>query len=228
MEDWFIPRKLLRKLVIGLFVVALVWGVVSGDMANTGKLIIDGTKPLAERIEKRLLRVFERALDVQDVSQRVLRSLMGIPNIDLQNLDDKYIIVSEDLTPSTTAGISQEHILGILTEKGGKTSHTAILARTLNIPALVGVKKITDNIKTNDLIALNAQKGEAVVNPDSETLNSFENLISSYADEIKELEKFKTLPGLSADGRQIKIHAELYFKRCERSAAQSIYRRRPV
>ncbi len=66
MEDWFIPRKLLRKLVIGLFIIALIWGVVSGDMANTGKLIMEGTKPLAERIEKRLLRVFERALDVQE------------------------------------------------------------------------------------------------------------------------------------------------------------------
>lgn len=66
MEDWFIPRKLLRMLITGLFIIALIWGMVSGDMTNTGKLIMDGTKPLAERIEKRLLRVFERALNVQE------------------------------------------------------------------------------------------------------------------------------------------------------------------
>ena len=65
MEDWFIPRKVLQKLILLLFIAALLWGVISGDMTNTGKLIINGTKPLAERIERRLLNVFERALDKQ-------------------------------------------------------------------------------------------------------------------------------------------------------------------
>ncbi len=103
-----------------------------------------------ENIEDEYLR--ERALDLKDVSKRLLRILLDIETMDLGSLEEESIIVAEDLTPSDTAQMNKDMVLGFVTELGGKTSHTSIMARTLEIPAVSGLKDITNKVKKMEIL----------------------------------------------------------------------------
>src|SRR5690606_956125 len=115
---------------------------------------------------------------------RVIRILLGIELIDLAKLEEDVILISEELTPSDTAQMNKDRVLGFITELGGKTSHSAIMARTLEIPAVVGVEDIMKKVKTGDLIAFNGEEGFVVINPDEDTVNKFRQ-------EKEEIGKFK-------------------------------------
>ena len=111
----------------------------------------------------------ERAADIKDVTNRVLRHILGIKVVDLAGLDEEVVLIAHDLTPSDTATMNKNMVLGFLTDIGGRTSHTAIMARTLEIAAVVGLNDITKKVKDGDYIVFNGDTGEVIVNPDEET-----------------------------------------------------------
>ena len=113
----------------------------------------------------------ERAADIKDVTNRVLRHILGIKVVDLSALSEEVILIAHDLTPSDTATMNKNMVLGFLTDIGGRTSHTAIMARTLEIAAVVGLNDATEKIKDGDFVVFNGETGEVIVNPDKETIN---------------------------------------------------------
>ncbi|KAJ3639030.1 hypothetical protein Zmor_019156 [Zophobas morio] len=107
----------------------------------------------------------ERAADVKDVTERLIRYTLGLNVVDLASISEEVIIVADDLTPSQTAQLDKKFVKGFACDMGGRTSHAAIMARSLEIPAVLGLKEIVKSTKDNDMIALNGQTGEVEVNP---------------------------------------------------------------
>ena len=124
-----------------------------------------------EKMEDAYLR--ERASDIRDVTSRLLYKLAKKKKTSLENFNEPVVLIAHDLTPSQTASMDRLNVLGFLTDVGGKTSHTAIMARTLEIPAIVGLSNITKVIKDGDLVAFNGQTGEVVINPTSVQIEFF-------------------------------------------------------
>lgn len=151
----------------------------------------------------------ERALDIKDVSSRVIRKLLGINTVDLSNLPHDVILVAQDITPSQMAGIDLSHTQGIVTEIGGKTSHTAIIARTMELPAVVGLTGATRFIKSEDLLIVDGETGEVFVNPDQAILQSYQDKRDRLKGLQAELFTLKEVPSVTKDGRRIHLEANI-------------------
>lgn len=147
----------------------------------------------------------ERAADIKDVSERVLRNLTGQQIIDLSSLEDEVILVAEDLTPSDTATMDKEKVIGFLTNVGGRTSHSAIMARTLEIPAVVGLSNITEQVNSGEQVAFNGETGEVIVNPASQELERYQRLKAEYEQNKRELEELKGQESITLDGRKVEL-----------------------
>lgn len=147
----------------------------------------------------------ERVADIRDVSKRVLGHLLGIEMVDINRLSSEVIIVAEDLTPSMTAMLDTKYVKGFITDIGGKTSHSAILARTLEIPAVVGTKNATQVIQQETLIILDGTNGKIIVNPTSEVLSFYKQLHTQHITACEELLQYRSLASFSADGCAVEI-----------------------
>ena len=147
----------------------------------------------------------ERAADIKDVTNRVLRHILGIKVVDLAGLDEDVILVSHDLTPSDTATMNPKMVLGFLTDIGGRTSHTSIMARTLEIPAVVGLTDITLKVKDGDFIVFDGDTGEIIVNPDDETKLKYTKLKTDFEEYRKSLELLKGKKSVTLDGRHVEL-----------------------
>lgn len=147
----------------------------------------------------------ERAADIKDVTNRVLRHILGVKVIDLADLAEEVVLVAHDLTPSDTATMDKKKVLGFLTDIGGRTSHTAIMSRTLEIAAVVGLNSATTEIKDGDFIAFNGNTGEVIINPDEETITTYRKLKADYEEYKKALELLKGQATVTLDGRHVEL-----------------------
>ncbi len=147
----------------------------------------------------------ERAADIKDVTNRVLRHILGIKVVDLAGLDEEVVLIAHDLTPSDTATMNKSMVLGFLTDIGGRTSHTAIMARTLEIAAIVGLSDITEKVKDGDYIVFNGDTGEVRVNPDEETKAKYALLKEQFEEYRKSLELLKGQASITTDGRHVEL-----------------------
>lgn len=147
----------------------------------------------------------ERAADIKDVTNRVLRHILGIKVVDLAELDEEVVLIAHDLTPSDTATMNKNMVLGFLTDIGGRTSHTAIMARTLEIAAVVGLNDITKKVKDGDYIVFNGDTGEVIVNPDEETKAKYTSLKEEFEEYRKSLELLKGQASITTDGRHVEL-----------------------
>lgn len=147
----------------------------------------------------------ERAADIKDVTNRVLRHILGIKVVDLAELDEEVVLIAHDLTPSDTATMNKNMVLGFLTDIGGRTSHTAIMARTLEIAAVVGLNDITKKVKDGDYIVFNGDTGEVIVNPDEETKAKYASLKEEFEEYRKSLELLKGQASITTDGRHVEL-----------------------
>ncbi len=160
-----------------------------------------------QSIEDEYLR--ERAEDIKDVMNRVIRILMGISSVDFSNLKENSIIVAKDLTPSDTAQIDRTKVAAMITEIGGKTSHAAIIARIMGIPTVVGLNNITDKIKNGDTVICDGKTGKVLVNPNAKQLFYFTKK-KNIEDEIRnELKNQIGLPSVTKDGFKISLTANI-------------------
>lgn len=151
----------------------------------------------------------ERGRDIQDLGKRVLHALFGETKQSLTQLKEEIIVVANDLTPSDTVQMREEKVLGFVTNMGGKTSHTAIMAQSLGIPAVVGLKDITAKIQTGDLLILDGYEGVVIINPSKTVLDEYEKINKKYLEIKKQLTKLKDLPAITLDGREVELVANI-------------------
>ena len=151
----------------------------------------------------------QRATDMRDIKTRLQQTLQGIKPVDIASLPEGSIIVAKDLTPSMTAGINPANVTGIVTELGGKTSHSAILARALEIPAVVAVSNVMDKIEEDDTVILDGGEGIVIVNPTDEEMKEYTAKRESFLQEKKDLERFKGVPTVTKDGVHIELVANI-------------------
>lgn len=151
----------------------------------------------------------QRATDMRDIKTRMQQILLGVQSVDISSLPEGSIIVAADLTPSMTAGIDPKRVAGIVTELGGKTSHSAILARALEIPAVVAVTGVMEQVKDGDRIALDGGEGEVCVNPDPAVQKEYEEKRVRFLEEKQELERYIGKPSVTKDGVRVEIVANI-------------------
>ena len=151
----------------------------------------------------------QRASDLGDIKTRLIKILLGIEEVDISAVPEGTILVAEDLTPSMTAGINPANVTGIVTELGGKTSHSAILARALEIPAVVAVTGFMDGVKDGDQVVLDGSTGEVYVNPDQAVTADYDEKRKQFLAEKKELEQYIGKPSVTKDGVQVEIVANI-------------------
>ncbi len=151
----------------------------------------------------------QRATDMRDIKTRMQQVLQGIKPVDIASLPEGSIIVAKDLTPSMTAGINPANVTGIVTELGGKTSHSAILARALEIPAVVAVSHVMDQIKEGDTIVLDGSEGIVIVNPTDGEMEEYTAKREAFLQEKKDLERFIGMPTVTKDGVHIELVANI-------------------
>lgn len=179
---------------------------IEKENVNAGfafKEISDSYIAIFEAMDNEYMR--ERAADIRDVSGRVLNAIYGIKTIDLSSLAEEVILVSRDLTPSDTATMDKAKVLGFLTDIGGRTSHTAIMARTLEIAAVVGLGNITELVSDGDYVVFNGETGEVVINPSEEIITNYKELKNSYEKEKLEMEAMKGQESVTLDGRHVEL-----------------------
>lgn len=147
----------------------------------------------------------ERAADIKDVSQKIIFNLLGIVKEDLTTINEEVIIVGIDLTPSETSQLNKAFVKGFATDIGGRTSHSAIMARSLEIPAVLGIGNITEKVKTGDVIAINGTTGDVYVNPSKQIIEKLQKDIEEEERLKKVLETFKGKPSVTKDGHHVEI-----------------------
>lgn len=150
-----------------------------------------------------------RSRDIEDMKKRILAKLLKTEEIDLSKLPENTILVAKELSTSDTAKMNLKNISGIITEIGGVNSHMAIIARTNEIPAIVGIKHIFENIKENDYIALNGTTGEIFLNPTQEKIEELTENQENIKQEKQELEKYKNKKAITKDGHQVELLANI-------------------
>ncbi len=186
--------------------------------------VIDGQATALEELDDEYLK--ERAADVRDIGKRLLRNILGLAIIDLSAIQDEVILVAADLTPSETAQLNLKKVLGFITDAGGRTSHTSIMARSLELPAIVGTGSITAQVKNGDYLILDAVNNQVLINPSNEQIEALRSLQAQVAEEKAELAKLKDLPAITLDGHQVEVCANIGTVRdvegAERNGAEGV------
>jgi len=168
---------------------------------------INSLSIMFEGLEDEYMR--ERAADIRDIGQRLIRHLTGAAAIDWNALTEPIIVIAHDLTPSDTAQFNPETILGFATEIGGKTSHSAILARTLGIPAVVGARGLLQGVHSGELVIIDGEAGQIIINSNHEQLDYYESKIRQDRELCGEMDALKELPAVTIDGHSIEIAANV-------------------
>lgn len=195
-EDRTLIDEVLRKLETDLCNVEWVFQEVATRYAET-----------LNKIDDPYLR--ERALDIQDVTKRVIRNLQGKAPKTFLALSEPHILVAHNLTPSDTASINRANVLGVATDLGSRTSHAAILARSLNIPAVVGLHDITAKLETGQHVLLDGSDGLLIVSPAPETVAHYAEIESRRARVAAQLKELRTTRSTTRDGRHIVLSANI-------------------
>lgn len=167
------------------------------------KIVSATIKRMFEDISDPYLK--ERATDIVHVSNQIIRNLVGAENVNIAAIDKRVILVAQDLSPADTSQIQLEKIKGFVTDCGGKASHTSIIARTLGIPAVLGLENATREIKNDDIIIVDGKAGVVIVNPSDQTLVQYEERSLRFEEYQAAIARSSHLPAVTADGRSLKL-----------------------
>jgi phosphotransferase system enzyme I (PtsI) len=177
------------------------------NVAYATKTIADQFVAIFENMDNEYMR--ERAADIKDVTKRLLANIKGIRLADPSLIDEEVIIIAEDLTPSDTAQLDKKYVKGFITEIGGRTSHSAIMARSLEIPAVVGVGQLLEKVTEEDTVLLDGLEGNIIVNPSEEEIAKYEKIRVDYEAKKVEWAKLKDARTVSKDGTHFEIAANI-------------------
>lgn len=182
------------------------------ELLHTPRNVEHVVKVVAERYASALLAVQdeyirERVVDVQDVARRLMRNLAGDTEFSLARLPRRHIIAASDLAPSETASLRRDRVVGFVTDLGSPTSHTAVMARALEIPAVVGMHDVTEKLDTGDEVLVDGNKGILIIKPSEETLEKYGRVAEKRRNIVKDLSALRDQPAETRDGRKIVIAA---------------------
>ena len=168
----------------------------------------------------------ERAADVRDIGKRLLQNILGLNIVDLSAITEEVILVARDLTPSETAQLNLQKVLGFITDLGGRTSHTSIMARSLELPAIVGTGDVTSQVSNGDFLVLDGVNNQVYINPTAEVLAGLKDIQEQYLSEKADMAKLKDLPAITLDGHQVEVCANIGTVRdvagAERNGAEGV------
>ena len=194
------------------------------NAAVAANVVIDQQVAILSEIDDEYLK--ERAGDIRDIGNRLIKNILGMHIVDLGEINEEAILVAYDLTPSETAQLNLDKVLGFVTDIGGRTSHTSIMARSLELPAIVGTNNVTELVNTGDFLILDALNNVVYVNPSQEDIQGLKALQVKLADEKAELAKLKDLPALTLDGHRVDVVANIGTIRdiegAERNGAEGV------
>lgn len=156
--------------------------------------------------------ISERAADIYDIAKRIMKNLVRKRRRTLPQIKEPVIIIAKDLTPTDTAGLNKEKIIGFATDLGGRTSHTAIVARALEIPAVVGLQNITKQVSEGDTVIIDGNEGVIIINPDAKTLREYRTAKSVFEKFSEELRKIQHLQAITLDKKYIKIAGNIEIR----------------
>lgn len=179
---------------------------VEGESKNAAKAaadVVDMSVAIFEAMDDPYFR--GRAADYRDIGTRIINNILGIENIDLSNMAEDTILIAEDLAPSDTAQMDKKHVKGFATDIGSRTSHTAIMARSLEIPAVLGLGDITKIAKTGDTVIVDGSSGDVIVNPTKEELEKYSQLKGQYDAYRAELAQLKDAEAETKDGHRVEL-----------------------
>ena len=186
--------------------------------------ILDQQATMLSEIDDEYLK--ERAGDIRDIANRLVKNILGMYIVDLGDIQEESILVAYDLTPSETAQLNLEKVLGVVTDIGGRTSHTSIMARSLELPAIVGTNKVTKLVNTGDYLILDAVNNQVYINPTASQIDELKALEAKISEEKAELAKLKDLPAITLDGHKVDVVANIGTIRdcdgAERNGAEGI------
>ncbi|MNW47506.1 Phosphoenolpyruvate-protein phosphotransferase [compost metagenome] len=151
----------------------------------------------------------ERAADMRDVTKRVLTHLLGLSYVNPADISEEVIVIAEDLTPSDTAQLNRNYVKGFTTNIGGRTSHSAIMARSLEIPAVVGTKEVLDKVNGGDLVIVDGLDGSVIINPTEDVLNEYMAKRDKHLKQIEEWKKLREVQTTSKDGVHVELAANI-------------------
>ena len=197
-------------LMLDPMLIAEVETGIRTQMLNSEYVLEDVCERFAaifESMDNELMQ--QRATDMRDIKTRLQKAVLGLEDVDLSELEADSILIAKDLTPSMTAGLDPEKVAGIITQSGGTTSHSAILARALEIPAILSVAEILDKVSDKDLICMNGESGELYINPSQEIIEDFKKKQIEQIEFKKVLETYKGKESVSKDGRKVEIAANI-------------------
>lgn len=190
--------------------IGAVNGQIENDKVNAEyalKSTVDMFIGIFEQMDNEYMR--ERAADVKDIGGRILNILLEISDTSLSEIYEKCIVVAKDLTPSDTAQMDRDMVLGFVTDVGGRTSHSAIMARTLEIPAVVGTQNGTTNIKNGDFVILDGDNGVVIINPEEKIIDEYNKKIDEIIKHKNELVIYKDAESITLDGRLVELAANI-------------------
>ncbi|QGY30084.1 phosphoenolpyruvate-protein phosphotransferase PtsI [Pantoea cypripedii] len=186
--------------------------------------VIEGQAKALEELDDEYLK--ERAADVRDIGKRLLQNILGLHIVDLSAIEEESILVAKDLTPSETAQLNLKKVLGFITDLGGRTSHTSIMARSLELPAIVGTGSVTATVNNGDFLILDGVNNKVYINPTADVLEELKAIQTQYLSEKHELAKLKDLPAITLDGHQVEVCANIGTVRdvagAERNGAEGV------
>ncbi len=173
---------------------------VAAVLRSYAKEFLDMPQYLADRVK-----------DVYDIEKRLLRNLVGQSRQTLKHLDSDRILLAHDLTPSQTAGMDRKHVLGLAIDAGGQTSHTAIVAKALGIPAVVGLNSGAGEATAGDIVIIDGNRGLVIIDPDEKTLAQYRTYAQQQVEFIHSLDSLKDLPAITLDGHEISLLGNIEF-----------------
>jgi phosphotransferase system enzyme I (PtsI) len=155
--------------------------------------------------------ISERAADIYDIERRLLRQLLGKKREDVEHLSQEVAVVARELSPTQTAGFNKEFVKGLATDAGGRTSHTAIVARSLGIPAVVALEDLTENIRGGDTVIIDGNRGIVILNPDEGTLRQYEEYAHEFTELEHRLDTIREKPAITRDGAKVTLLGNIEF-----------------
>jgi phosphotransferase system enzyme I (PtsI) len=155
--------------------------------------------------------ISERAADIYDIEKRLLRQLLGGREEDIEHLTEEVAIIARELSPTQTAGFNREFVKGLATDAGGRTSHAAIVARSLGIPAVVAMEDLTELVRGGDMVIIDGNRGIVIVNPDAETIRQYQEYSIGFVELEHRLDAIKAKPAITRDGVRVTLLGNIEF-----------------
>jgi len=194
------------KELMGKFQDAVLQGHATAEYAVATVL-----RAYAKELQSMPAYLADRTKDIYDVEKRLLRNLLGEKRESLAHLTRDVNVLAHDLTPSQTAGIDRGHVRGLAMDAGGRTSHTAIVARALGIPAVVGLNDLTAEVGGGDVVIIDGDRGVVVVEPDTRTIREYKRFAEQQVELVHELEALRDLPAITLDGHEVTLLGNIEF-----------------